>query len=242
MTITNAIKTISMAAAGATIATFAVVSGASASPFSYSGAGGLVPPTGSGGGLPDSNNTFTSSIFVADDISIDNITVNLEAFTHTWVGDLVATIEHEESGQSVDLFHRVGLNNPVPPTCCGDSTNLGGNYSFNDSFTGDLWFAADQSDPIASGDYFASTINGAQSFLGDFTALTSAVGTWTLSIYDGAGGDQGSLGSWSIDVEGESVEGESVPEPASLLGLMIFGAIGVGSRLKGDRRQDAVDA
>lgn len=213
------LKKLSIAAAGATIATLTAVSSASAVSFS-----------GSGFSIPDNDPAgFSSSINVTDEISVDDITVNLENLAHTWTGDLIATITHEESGTSVDLIHRVGLIDPVPPTCCGDSSNLSGNYSFNDSFTGDIWAVAAgvfNGDVVPGGNYFASTINGTQSFLSAFTGLSSAAGTWTLFINDGAGGDIGDLGSWSVDIEGDPV---STPEPASLFALFGIGALGAAS-------------
>lgn len=210
------LKKLSIAAAGATIATLTAVSGASAATFS-----------GTGFSIPDANLAgISSSINITDEISVDDITVNLENFSHTWVADLVVTITHEESGISVDLINRVGRtgNSGV-----GDGSNLGANYSFNDSFAGDIWAVASSlssGSVISGGNYFASTINRTQSFLSAFTDLSSAAGTWTLFMNDNVSGDTGSLGSWSVDIEGDRV---STPEPASLLALFGIGALGATS-------------
>ncbi|MGD1703211.1 PEP-CTERM sorting domain-containing protein [Dapis sp. BLCC M229] len=212
------LKKLSIAAASATIATLTAVSGASA--VSFSGAGFSIPDNDTAG--------ISSSINITDEISVDDITVNLENLAHTWTGDLIATITHEESGTSVDLINRVGRTGG---SGFGDSSDLSGNYSFNDSFTGDIWAVAAgvlNGDVVPGGDYFATTLDGTQSFLSDFTSLSSAVGTWTLFINDGAGGDTGSLGSWSVDIEGEPVS-VSTPEPASLLALFGIGALGATS-------------
>lgn len=210
------LKKLSIAAAGATIATLTAVSGASAVSFS-----------GSGFSIPDNDPAgFSSSINITDEISVDDITVNLENLSHTWTGDLIATITHEESGTSVDLINRVGRTGG---SGAGDSSDFNGNYSFNDSFTDDIWDAAagvSGTEDVVPGDYFATTLDGTQSFLSDFSSLSSAAGTWTLFMSDNAGGDLGGLDSWSVDIEGDPV---STPEPASLFALFGIGALGATS-------------
>ncbi|MCA9284615.1 MAG: hypothetical protein KDA22_05350 [Phycisphaerales bacterium] len=186
--------------------------------LSYSGAGGTIPDSGAG--------VFTSDIVVSDTGSLQDITVTLKSLNHTWIGDLIVTIEHVESGSSQTLFSRVGKTNAT--TGVGDSSNLGGDYSFNDAFTGDLWAVAasgDTSFVIPSGDYFATgALSGAQvSLLSVFGGIDIA-GTWRLTISDNAAADTGDIGSWNLFL--------TVPAPGA---LALLGLAGLAPR----RRRNA---
>ena len=175
--------------------------------------------TGSGSGfsIPDGNPTGAfSDIVVADNFLINDITVDLNSLTHTWIGDLIATLTHIDTNTTVDLFNLVGRTT----TGSGDSSNLNGSYNFNDAFTGDLWTVASSGDggfTIPGGDYFPT---GAASsakvpMLTTISGLPSN-GTWRLKISDNVSGDTGTLGSWSLNLQGSSPA--SVPGPLPLLG------------------------
>jgi subtilisin-like proprotein convertase family protein len=175
--------------------------------------------TGSGSGfsIPDNNPTGAfSDIVVADNFLINDITVGLSSLTHTWIGDLIATLTHTDTNTTVDLFNRVGK----PTTFYGDNSKLNGSYNFNDAFTGDLWTVAssgDSSFTIPSGDYFP-TGAGSSAKVPMLTTISglSSSGTWRLKISDNVGGDPGTLGSWSLNLQGSSPA--SVPGPLPLLG------------------------
>ncbi len=204
---------------------FGTATGANATSFSGSG---------TGFSIPDNNATGASStITITDDLIISDMTVTLNNLTHTWIGDLVASLTNLNTGTTVDLFNRIGRTGG---SGFGDSSNFGGNYSFNDASTGNLWTTAagiDTSTTIPTGEYFSTTTNGAVSLLSAFSGQ-SALGTWQLSIKDLAGGDTGSFASWSI-----SGQGQPVPEPASVLGLFAFGAMSAGSMIKRKQQQKA---
>lgn len=158
--------------------------------------------TGTGGNIPDNAPTtgLTSEIVINDHFYIKDLVVTLNGLTHTWFGDIKATITHVETGDTFSLFDRPGKTNAT--TGFGESSNAGGDYSFNDFFTGDLWAAGNGGGTdfvVPGGNYFATgALSGAKvnflpSLLGD-----DAFGTWRLNITDGAAGDLGSLGSWSL--------------------------------------------
>jgi subtilisin-like proprotein convertase family protein len=189
----------------------ATASGASAANFQYSG---------TGGSIPDNGPAFTSSVTVNRDIIIDDISVLLASFQHTWVGDLTATLTHTDSGTSITLFDRLG----VPPDEFGSSSDLSGDYTFADSGVPLPEFPGD---PVPQLTYQATS-----SFASLFAGL-NARGTWTLAVQDSAEDDTGSFGSWNLDIEGEAV-----PEPASVLSLLALGAMGVGSTFKGKKKGD----
>lgn len=195
------------------MAVAAIASAASATTF-----------TGAGGTIPDNNPAgFTSDIVidVDDDFIVKDLTISLIGLTHTWIGDLIVTIE-KVGGPSQFLFNRVGSTTVAG---VGDSTNLGGTYNFNDAFTGNLWTAAaglGTGDTVPGGNYFASgPLSANQVFLKPtFENLTGA-GTWRLKISDNAGADLGTLGSWSI-----SFEKNPIPAPGALALLGLAGLAG----------------
>jgi MYXO-CTERM domain-containing protein len=179
----------------------------------------LVPIfTGSGSGfsIPDNNPTGAfSDIVVADNFLINDITVGL-SLSHPWIGDLIATLTHADTNTTVDLFNRVdAISSGI-----GHGSNLNGSYYFNDAFTGDLWTVASSvanSSIIPGGDYFPTgpDFSAKVPMLTTISGLSSS-GTWRLKISDVSGNDTGTLGSWSLTLQGSSPE--SVPGPLPLLG------------------------
>ena len=175
--------------------------------------------TGSGSGfsIPDGNPTGAfSDIVVADNFLINDITVGLSSLTHTWIGDLIATLTHIDTNTTVDLFNRVGRTTGGD----GDASILNGSYNFNDAFTGDLWSVAisgGSSFTIPSGDYFPTGAGSSAKvpMLTTISGLPSS-GTWRLKISDDSAGGSGTLGSWSLNLQGSSPA--SVPGPLPLLG------------------------
>lgn len=127
------------------------------------------------------------------------MTVTLYKFVHPWVGDLVVQLRHLETQTVVDLFRRLGQQQ-FPSS--GYSTKLNGDYSFNDCAkrlgiadrnTGDFEAVANYNAVIPSGNYTPTdsfrTLHGLK-----------AAGTWRLIIKDCFCGDEGSLGSWKLDL------------------------------------------
>ena len=145
---------------------------------------------GNSGKIPDGIGSFQDSIVVKDNFKINNITVTLTNLEHTWVGDVVARLSHVETGTAVDLFRRPGK---PQFSSSGYSSDLNGNYSFNDDFTGNFDRAAATNDVIPSGEYAAVEA------LSVFKGLSSS-GMWELLINDCSAGDSGCLGSWSLEL------------------------------------------
>lgn len=145
---------------------------------------------GNGGNIPDGNSGFQDDIVVTENFSITDVTVTLKDLAHTWVGDIVVRLRHLETETVVELFRRPGQ--PQFSTS-GYSSDLKGDYSFNDHFTGNFEAAAGLNAVIPSGNYASlqslSTFNG-----------QSSAGTWRLIINDCSAGDSGSLGSWSLNL------------------------------------------
>ena len=100
--------------------------------------------------------------------------------THTWVGDLTITLESPALTQVV-------IFDGGADGCSGD--NIFDLY--DDESVNPLVCNAGSGDAFPLDDYIPS--NALSAFDGEDTA-----GTWTLFVADGAGGDQGTIDSWSL--------------------------------------------
>ncbi|USO00131.1 MAG: proprotein convertase P-domain-containing protein [Phycisphaeraceae bacterium] len=179
------------------------LAGAASAQAVYTGPGGSIPDNG-GPGSP-----FSSSITVSDSYAITDLQLNINDFTHTFVGDLIITLSH--GATSLTVVDRPG----VPEwSSFGWAYNLNGNYTFSDDASVDwdniLGGVQDTNFNIPSGSYLPE--NPLSAFDG-----SNVNGLWTLTISDNAGADLGAVGSWGLTVR-------SVPTPASI-GLL--GAAGL---------------
>jgi subtilisin-like proprotein convertase family protein len=190
------------------VAVFAVLMvGTSAADLVDNSGGPISPPDNNPAGA-------TSSIVIGANQTISDVDVTLFGASHTWVGDLIATITHVDTGTSVTLFSRTGGGS-------GDSSDLGGTYTFSDG--GDDWWqeAFDRTfaEPLTPGTYQATDINNIDQFLATAFAGESTAGTWTLFLSDNSADDTGSIQSWGL-----SFTSTVIPEPASALFLGAAGA------------------
>lgn len=182
------------------------------SKISRGSSGNLGSATFPGGGLPaaipDGGSTCPSpgtSLDIPFNVAgvsgtISDVQVSIDA-THSWVGDLTATII-APTGETHTLFNRVdngGING-----CIGDSSNLGNLYNFSDAATGN-WLTEAQNGTsayvMAAGDYRASDVSGAQTVITDtFSGIADANGTWTLRITDANQLDTGSVTAANLTI------------------------------------------
>jgi subtilisin-like proprotein convertase family protein len=141
------------------------------------------------------NTTVESTISIPDTYLISNITVLIN-LNHTFTGDLIISLVAPGGGPTVILANSVG----------------GSGQDFLDTLFTDI---------------AAQSINdGSAPFTGSFrpeqplSAFNGGQvnGIWTLRIEDTAGGDEGTLNSWSMNVESAEI-----PEPATfaLTGLAL---------------------
>jgi subtilisin-like proprotein convertase family protein len=190
--------------------------------------------TGTGFSIPDDNATGASSTITVPTSSnflITDITVTLNNLTHTWISDLIATLTYVPTNTTVSLFNRIGRVGVGV-----GSSNFNGTYSFNDAFTGNIWtVAASGNDDfdIPSGNYFP-TGAGSSTLVPILTSLggSQTAGDWRLTISDNGFRDTGSLGSWTLNLQGTPLAPVSVPESSSGLGLLALGLLGAGAALK----------
>jgi len=230
MNFTTTFKSLSLAGVvfAGTVSAIAVLAALPASAVSFTG-------TGTGFSIPDDNATGASStitIPTSSNFSITNITVTLNNLTHSWVGDLIANLTYVPTNTTVSLFNRIGR----PTDTFGDSSNFNGNYSFNDAFTGNIWSVAASlggTSNIPSDNYFP-TGAGSATLAPMLTSLggSQTAGDWRLTISDNAEDDTGSLGSWTLNLEGTPIAPVSVPESNSVLGLLALGLLGAGAAFR----------
>ncbi len=185
---------------------------------------------GTGGPLADNNGsvngvtTFSLNVANAGVVGAFN-GITFTTLSHTWVGDLQITLTLPDA-TTVSIVDRIG----VVGSGFGDSSNFLGNYTFADGGA-DIWAIATipgngTSFNIPSGTYAATGAgSGAAINLNALLAGKSVTGLWTVTVTDFAGGDTGSLGSWSINVG-------IVPAPGAIALLMPLCGLagGVGRR------------
>ncbi|MBX3406441.1 MAG: proprotein convertase P-domain-containing protein [Phycisphaeraceae bacterium] len=147
-------------------------------------------------GIIDNSTVFDTMSTAGDPLS--NVKVELNIL-HTWQGDVTVSLRHEASGTEVTLINRPG--NP-------QSTFGFSNDNYGDNGSG-IPFVLDDS---AATTYDVPQVaapgitNVTGSWLPDdpffqtlaaFNGLTANT-TWTLSVTDSAGGDQGTVVRWAI--------------------------------------------
>lgn len=126
--------------------------------------------------------------------------------THTWVGDLTATLT-APGGSAVVLFSRTG----DLAGGAGDSSDVGGPYTFSDAPTPNDWWAEAEAQTdagaIPAGRYRASTPGGAEGggavrpITAAFAGLADPNGTWTLSVTDRCIGETGTISAVSLQLQ-----------------------------------------
>ncbi len=192
--------------------------------------------TGTGFNIPDNNATGASSTITVptgSNFLITDITVTLNNLTHSWSGDLIANLTYVPTNTTVTLFNQIGH---VVGGSISDGSNFNGNYSFNDAFTGNIWSVAaglNNEQNIPSGNYFPTGANSG-TLVPILTSLggSQTAGDWRLTISDNAGDDTGSLGSWTLELQGTPLAPVSVPESNSVLGLLALGLLGTAAAFR----------
>ena len=147
----------------------------------------LVPyPIPDFGELTPGEPSIVQGCFTIDNPGIINqVNVGL-GITHTWVGDLIVTLTHEDTGRSITLIDRPG----VPPGnlgCSGDDITI----VLTDSASSPVEDKCNAGPPAISGTYRPQEPLAA--FIGEAIA-----GTWTLTVTDNNPIDTGTLDSWTL--------------------------------------------
>jgi subtilisin-like proprotein convertase family protein len=153
------------------------------------GAPGTVTDTASDSpalAIPDSNPAGVSTtITVADDFDITDLNVNLD-ITHTWVGDLIVTLE-SPAGTTAVLIDRMGTTSGGVGCSSNDLM-----ITLDDEAATPIEDECQPGPPAASGSFTPN--NPLSAFDGE-----SSMGDWTLTVSDNAGGDTGTLNTWGLE-------------------------------------------
>ncbi|MEW5986603.1 MAG: choice-of-anchor Q domain-containing protein [Chloroflexota bacterium] len=138
--------------------------------------------------IPDNNPAgITDDLILTDTGSISDLNVSLVA-SHTWVGDLVFTLTHLDTGTAVTLIDRPGA--PPAPSCNGDDIDA----TLDDEAAGPVEDACSPTPPAISGSFIPNSPLSA--FDGEDLS-----GTWRLTAADLAANDVGTLTQWCLAVE-----------------------------------------
>jgi subtilisin-like proprotein convertase family protein/uncharacterized protein YvpB len=155
--------------------------------------------------IPDDDSNGTSASMTLDDIRfLHDLNVYIR-ISHPWVGDLSATLTHLESGKSLELFNRPGIQSNSQG--CGQA-NIGAILDDDISLP--------VNNQCSSG---AAAVAGIfqpnqplSTFVGDRLA-----GTWTLTVADNYKADVGQLDQWCLVAEvGPVPTPTPTPEPRTI--------------------------
>lgn len=130
------------------------------------------------------------------EVVLTDLEVTVELAPHNWMADISVVLISPDGGTSFPVF---GRTLAATPTSCGDSTNLGGVYTFSDQATDD-WSATaaalDSATAMPSGTYRSSEVGspGTPSLLTPaFAAVPDLNGAWTLRVTDASASDTTSV-------------------------------------------------
>jgi hypothetical protein len=136
------------------------------------------------------NATVSDSMTFSTGDNVGDLNVYLDV-SHTWVGDLQFTLEHDDTATTSMIINRPG--NPATTFGCQED-----NYDVTvDDEGGDpaIEGQCSASPPAISGDAPGGDPAGNTLNVFDGEAFT---GTWTLSVTDNAGGDTGTVNQWCL--------------------------------------------
>ncbi|MCB9473974.1 MAG: proprotein convertase P-domain-containing protein [Candidatus Delongbacteria bacterium] len=137
--------------------------------------------------IPDNDPIgVTDELVIGENIAIADLSVTLD-IAHTYNGDLIATLEHVESGTLITLLDRPG----VPGSTYGSNSN-GFQVTLADAFANDIETAHNGNTGLVTGDWHPSP--GA---LADFDGEMT-LGTWRLNVSDAVGSDIGQIQAWGL--------------------------------------------
>jgi subtilisin-like proprotein convertase family protein len=149
-------------------------------------------------GIPDNDSDGVSDcIAIADGLTIADLNVAV-TINHTWVGDLVVKLRHEQSGTEVLLINRAGVGPGNAIGCPNDDIRA----TLDDDTASQADSACSVSSPAING-LFRPT-EPLAAFNGE-----SIGGVWTINVSDHNSIDLGNLESWSLITQLEAPLGDA---------------------------------
>ena len=142
--------------------------------------------------IPDDDpNGISDDMVISTSGNITDLNISLDA-SHTWVGDLVFTLEHVDTGTTATFYDRPGYTG-TGFGCQEDNIDVIANDEGTD---GDIESQCDTTPPAISGDRVGGDPANS-SLLAAFDGEDLS-GTWRLTASDNEGGDTGTINEWCI--------------------------------------------
>ncbi|MEW5985892.1 MAG: SBBP repeat-containing protein [Chloroflexota bacterium] len=160
--------------------------------------------------IPDDNAIGVSDdLLVTDTGTMDDLDVYLQV-QHTWVGDLIFTLTHVDTGTAVTLIDRPG--GPPPPSCKGDDIDA----TLDDEATTPVEDVCEPTQPTIYGTFSPNES------LSAFDQETLS-GAWRLTAADVSGGDTGVLYLWCVETT--VTEADIEIDPAVVASTQLFDVV-----------------
>lgn len=159
------------------------------------------------GAIPDGNNTVRTVLFTVSGIAapVQRVRVSM-TLTHSWMGDVSATLISPNGRNRLVLFSRTGVK---PGSTFGNASDFIGIYKFADSGSPDWWPVAagavmtpGEYRPVTGG-VILSKVGGCPTYLDAvFSGLApvDSNGVWQLQITDSVIGDTGTVTAATLEL------------------------------------------
>ena len=180
--------------------------------FSVSGGSSAIPASGTGGEGGATYDTimpaFEATSAVAVGVAVTSIdSIQIDGLGHTWVGDTQATLE-DPNGVEHLIWLRPGYLNTGNFGNSGDFD--GGTYTIVGDGSGASLPTTSGTVGPAAGTYNQTFSSGAVTWVSGtnginntpMASISGPAGSWSLNIYDWAGGDSGSFSAWTLNGNG----------------------------------------
>lgn len=152
--------------------------------------------------IPDNDAEGISSNILSDDNRyIHELEVRLD-ISHTWLGDLNATLAHAETGTQINLLERPGI--PASSSGCDQDDIVA---ILDDDVTLPIEDRCTANSPSISGIYKPD--QSLVTFFGEGLA-----GTWTLTVSDNFREDTGRLNEWCLAARVSEAPSSPTPPPS----------------------------
>lgn len=136
--------------------------------------------------IPDNDSTgITDTLSVTDSRTLSDLDVIVVA-DHTWIGDLVFVLEHQDTNTQVTLIDRPGVTGGGFG-CRGDNVDA----TLDDAAANPVETACASATPTIDGTFLPQ--QALQAFVNE-----QVTGTWTLTLSDNASQDTGRLVRWCL--------------------------------------------
>jgi hypothetical protein len=174
--------------------------------------------------------TVSNTVNVAGEGTVQAIDLSIQ-ITHTWVGDIIATLTHDDTATSATVINQIGVPAIGPCGCSGDDIDA----TLSDFGTGSVEDACTGGVPSISGTLIPDP-DALSGFNGE-----DANGDWTLSVTDAVPTfDSGTFNMWCLSFVQPPTDDDDTSVPAvNSWGVMILVAVFLGASILFLRRRSS---